>query len=121
MMPRILVADDDPAILSLLATRLAFEGFEVLQASDAMQAYTTLRRGHFDLVLTDLFAGSLQGPGTELQLLRALAGGTPIILMTGRRDIDDAEPFRYGLAAILHKPFEFKSLLTVLQLSLPTE
>ena len=53
-MPRILIADDEPAILGLLRTILESESFEVETARSAAEAKLRLSQQHFDLVLTDM-------------------------------------------------------------------
>jgi DNA-binding response OmpR family regulator len=51
--PTILTADDDPQVLRLVARNLAFEGYDVLTASDGELAFEQIEARKPDLVLLD--------------------------------------------------------------------
>lgn len=53
-MPRVLLVDDEPAILRLLQTVLALADFEVVASRSAADAVLCLQQERFDLVLTDM-------------------------------------------------------------------
>ena len=53
-MPRVLLVDDEPAILRLLQTVLAMADFEIATARSAADAVLRLHQEPFDLVLTDM-------------------------------------------------------------------
>lgn len=67
-MPRILIADDEPAILGLLRTILESESFEVETARSAAEAKLRLSQQHFDLVLTDM---RMESPIAGYDVVRA--------------------------------------------------
>ena len=67
-MPRILIVDDEPAILSLLRTILESESFEVETARSAAEAKLRLSQQHFDLVLTDM---RMESPIAGYDVVRA--------------------------------------------------
>jgi DNA-binding NtrC family response regulator len=117
--PRILVIEDDPGVLEVVSNVLSADGWDVLQADGAANAYTALRRADFDLVLSDLFASSLRGPALDLCVLQELAGMTPIVLMTGHPAIRDSHADAWGLTAILHKPCSLDQLRTTVRAALP--
>jgi two-component system response regulator GlrR len=58
---RILIVDDDPALLRLLSLRLEKEGFQVLEASSGEQALAILAAQTPDLVITDMRMGGMDG------------------------------------------------------------
>ncbi|MGV3569941.1 MAG: response regulator [Ramlibacter sp.] len=77
----ILLVDDEPDLLTILALLLEMEQFEVATASDGVQALDVVRSGNIALVLTDLMMPRLDGIG----LCQALRGDPatrhiPIIL-----------------------------------------
>jgi DNA-binding response OmpR family regulator len=67
-MPRILIVDDEPAILSLLRTILESESFEVETARSAAEAKLRLGQQHFDLVMTDM---RMESPIAGYDVVRA--------------------------------------------------
>lgn len=67
-MPRILIVDDEPAILGLLRTILESESFEVETARSAAEAKLRLSQQHFDLVLTDM---RMESPIAGYDVVRA--------------------------------------------------
>jgi two-component system, NtrC family, response regulator HydG len=112
---RILVADDDPAMLASLCVLLQSWGFETLQASDGAEAARLVERHDPDIVITDLVMPEVTG----LDLLRKLKAGDPhrpVLLVTAQGSIDDAvEAMKQGARDFLTKPLtdlpKLKSLL----------
>ena len=102
---RILVCDDDPALLQLTTDILQAEGHEVENSSSARQALDLMERQPYDLVLADLVL-----PGTGgLDLLREARSRWPeteVIIITGHGDIDTAvEAIKEGAYDYVTKPF----------------
>jgi DNA-binding response OmpR family regulator len=110
--PRILVADDDPELLSTVADALERMGGDVARAGTGAELVRRLvERGPFDLVITDIFMPWMDG----LQAMRSVryAGLAPaLIFMTGLAD--DSLPDRVAAlgrrAVLLRKPFELAEL-----------
>ncbi len=111
-MARILIAEDEESIRSLLARALAQDGHEVVANSDGAEALDTIAReqGRFDLLLTDIRMPVMDG------IALALAAGRdyprlPILLMTG---FADQRERAHGLNALIHdvitKPFSLADL-----------
>jgi len=104
-MANILVVDDEQGIREFLADALSFDGHEVAQAADGMEA---LRRTHdraFDLMLTDL---KMPGALTGIDLLRQLKSEQPdteVIVMTAHGTVETAvEAMKLGAYDYLQKP-----------------
>src|SRR4051812_13962282 len=57
----VLIADDDPEILTMLGIRLSKKGYEVLEAADGNQTLDLARRHHPDLVLLDVMMPGKNG------------------------------------------------------------
>ncbi|WP_322513997.1 response regulator [Rhodopseudomonas palustris] len=81
--PRILIADDDPGVLAVLATRCRKMGFEVDTANNGMQMLLKARRTAPDLMIVDVNMPKLDGLTASCHLLEP--GGPPmdVIVVTG--------------------------------------
>jgi DNA-binding response OmpR family regulator len=115
---RILVVDDDPALLTSLARMLTSEGFAVDVATDGAEGLTRARARRPTLVLLDLRMPVLDG-AAFLAAFRALPAGAavPVILITGSQDTAAArrriDP--RGVVLLLPKPFELDTLLAAVR------
>jgi two-component system, NtrC family, response regulator HydG len=112
--PRLLVVDDDRAILTLIGTIALAEGFDVATTINGEDAMKHLRHRPADLVLLDL-----RMPGvTGFDVLRAIREVSPrckVVLMTGYGTIDSAvEAVKLGAIDYLTKPFDLQRLRQLL-------
>jgi class 3 adenylate cyclase len=109
---RILVADDTPANVRILETRLARDGYEIVTARDGEEALAKARDTRPDLILLDIMMPKLDG----ISVCRALksdpaAPFTPIILVTALADAKDVVAgFDAGGDDYLIKPFDAQAL-----------
>jgi len=107
----ILVVDDDPALLRVVAMRLDMEGYATIAVDSGAQALTRLALSAVDLVLTDLRMTGMDG----LALFDAIAkryAGLPVIIMTAHGTVPEAvTATRRGVFAFLQKPFEAAALI----------
>src|SRR5438477_6791086 len=83
---RILVVDDEPDVLDLVADLLEADGHSVAKAANGKQALAAFRREFFRLIITDRDMPGMDG----YELCRAIRaerspGHTYIIMLTGRR------------------------------------
>src|SRR3954465_14685474 len=112
--PRLLVVDDDRAILTLIGTIALAEGFDVATTVNGEDAMKQLRHRPAELVLLDL-----RMPGiTGLDGLRSIRDVSPkckVVLMTGYGTIDSAvEAVKLGALDYLTKPFDLHRLRRLL-------
>jgi two-component system response regulator HydG len=112
--PRLLVVDDDRAILTLVGSVALAEGFDVATTVDGADALQNLANRSVDLVLVDL-----QMPGvTGLDVLRAIRDVNPrarVVLMSGHATIDSAvAAVKLGAMDYLTKPFDLHRLRQLL-------
>jgi response regulator RpfG family c-di-GMP phosphodiesterase len=111
---RILLVDDDPALLKLLRTTFEVADVEVAVAEDADAARRQVRRQHPNVIVLDV-----NMPGTNgLDLCRELKDdpktrSIPIVLLTGSSDDLNGEAKEAGADAIVLKPFSPLELLSV--------
>lgn len=114
----LLFVDDEPALRSLMAERLAERGFEVAQADSGEKALQLLEQFAFDVVVTDLRMPGIDGTqviGAALERYPGIVG----IVITGYGTVKDAvDAIKRGAADFVAKPFQFDELMHVLQKAL---
>jgi len=116
---RILVADDDPAILRLVQTILEKDHYSVVTARDGREAYKILQRDtDFIAAVLDVVMPQITGPElvrhmkTEKRLMRI-----PVMMMTAEQDPKlSSDSFAAGAVVFLPKPFTTAQLQTMLQM-----
>lgn len=112
---RVLIVDDEPDLLEVLAFELDRGGFDVLQAGSGHAAMGLLARERVDAVLTDLRMPG--GDGIELlDRLKARDAETPVVmLVTGNPDLPLEEAFNKGAAAVFTKPYDGAKICAALR------
>jgi CheY-like chemotaxis protein len=85
-MPKMLIADDDPAIVRLLAERCASMGFEVETASNGIQALLRANRTQPDILIIDVNMPKADGLSVCAQLRDPVKNPFDVVVVTGRRD-----------------------------------
>lgn len=104
-MTRILIVDDEPHILSLVARGLTADGYESVTAEDGEEALERASQGDIDLVILDVGLPSMDG-FEVLRNLRARGIGIPVIMLTARSTTADAvEGLDAGASDYVPKPF----------------
>ena len=113
--PRLLVVDDDRAILTLIGSVALGEGFEVATADDASDALGQLLARPADLVLLDLRMPGVTGFDV-LRSVREVSTDCKVVLMTGFGSIENAvEAVKLGATDYLTKPFDLARLRQLLR------
>src|SRR5881394_2005832 len=119
-MPRILIADDQPEVLTALRLLLKGENYDISPASSPAAVLKTVERQELDLVLIDLNYTRDTTSGSEgLELLsrvRAIDPTLPVVVMTAWGSVDVAvEAMRRGARDFIQKPWDNARLLAVLR------
>jgi len=113
--PRLLVVDDDRAILSLIGSVALAEGFEVATTDDAADALMHLLNRPADLVLLDLRMPGVTGFDV-LRSIRDVNSRCKVVLMTGFGTIENAvEAVKLGATDYLTKPFDLARMRQLLR------
>jgi len=118
--PRILVVDDDPTLVEIVAEILAEDHYEVLTAANGHDALALVYREHPDLVLTDLQMPRLDG----LELLRRLRRDLstcqiPVVFLTVVDELDaEVRALDLGADDYIAKPVQKARLLGRVQRAL---
>ena len=109
---RILVVDDDRAILELVSVRLTLDGYDVFGARDGREALQRLNGVRPDAMVLDLNMPVLDGFGVLQQLGKARTDRIPILVLTARHDAADVQrAIGMGARDYLAKPFKDAQLL----------
>jgi DNA-binding response OmpR family regulator len=104
--PQIMVVDDDPDTVSILARHLQREGFGAVEATSGTECLRLVHEQPVDVILLDLMMPDMDG----FQVCRALkedpeTAEIPVIMITARDDLDArAEGMRLGVSDFLAKP-----------------
>jgi len=116
---RMLVADDDPAILRLIATILEKENFNVVMARDGREAYKILQADpNFTAAILDVVMPHISGP----ELVRYMKSEErlkriPVMMMTAEQDPKlSSDSFSAGAVVFLPKPFTTAQLQIMMQM-----
>jgi CheY-like chemotaxis protein len=111
--PTILVADGDPKNLQILRESLEASGFEVIVASDGLQAWQKISSDVPDLILAEVNLPKLDG----FQLLEKLkadpvTSSIPLMFLTNRRELQDrVRSLRGGVKDYMIKPLHVKEVI----------
>jgi DNA-binding response OmpR family regulator len=110
--PLILVADDDPDILMLIAFRLERAGYEVVTARDGEEAVRAALERTPDVAVLDVMMPRVDGYEATRRLRQhAATSSMPIILLTARvQESDIAFGFEAGADDYVKKPFSPQEL-----------
>jgi two-component system response regulator GlrR len=110
-MARILIVDDDPALLKLLSLRLHYEGHVPIEASSGATALARLDHELPNILITDLRMPGMDG----LQLFEAVHRRyplLPVLILTANGTIPDAvNAMQRGVFGYITKPFEGADLM----------
>ena len=108
--PRILVVDDERAVLDLLAYNLRKAHYDVLTAENGRQALDLGRQTGPDLILLDLMLPEVDGLDVCRELRRS--SRVPIIMITARgEEVDRVVGLELGADDYICKPFSVRELM----------
>ncbi len=111
LQPRLLLVEDDSALVLTLTDLLASKGFQVENVQDGQEALERASEGGFDLIVLDVMLPHKDG----FEICRALrrrSVRTPIIMLTARGQVaDKVSGLKLGADDYLAKPFDSSELL----------
>src|SRR5215471_3811593 len=108
----VLVADDEPSTLALVASHVRSRGYKVLEASDGDQAWQLAHEHLPDLVILDVMMPGMSGWEVCRKIREAVSlAHTGVIMLTGiGENLNEMTSPLYGADAYLDKPFDFGDL-----------
>jgi len=114
----LLLVDDDPDLLRLLAIRLKANGYSVTAVESAQKALASIAASRPDLVLTDLRMEGMDGMAL-FQEVQASSPGLPVIILTAHGTIPEAvTAVKKGVFGYLTKPYDADELLSQIERAL---
>jgi DNA-binding NtrC family response regulator len=112
---RVLIVDDDSAVLRVLEAQLAREGFAVASSCDGREALDMAAQTKFDVVLLDVMMPGMNGIEV-LRELRSRAAPPEVVIMTGQPNVDVAvEAMKLGAHDFVVKPVDKPKLRQVVR------
>ena len=110
IMQRILVVDDEKMIRNVIREYAEFDGFEVTEAEDGMEAVEICRKEDFDLIVMDIMMPRLDGYSAIKEIRKTKQ--IPVIMLSARgEEYDKLFGFEIGIDDYVVKPFSPKELL----------
>jgi two-component system response regulator ResD len=109
-MYKILVVDDEEKIREIIRKYAVFEGYEVFQAGDGMEAVELCRTQEFDIIIMDVMMPELDGFSACKEIRKNQK--TPILMLSARgEEYDRIHGFEAGVDDYVVKPFSPKELM----------
>ena len=112
MAKRILLVEDDPAIIEGLTALLTAEHYEVISASDGEKGLLMAKNDNPDLIILDIMLPKMNGLDVLQTLRNTEKCMTPIIMLTSRKEeIDRVMGLEFGADDYIAKPFSTRELI----------
>jgi CheY-like chemotaxis protein len=116
VIPRVLLADDDEAVRSMLQVALERDGFEVVAVGGVTDALSRIARENFDVLLTDLHMPHAGDGFTVVGAMRHTHPNAVTLVLSGYPFLDEAlSAIRLQADAVLVKPIEIVSLRNLIR------
>lgn len=112
--PRLLVVDDEPAVLAFIREALTDEGYTVQTAGNGEEALQLARSLRPDLILLDVRLPGLDGWDVLDELRAATGKQSPVVVMTAGFDGQD-RALATGAQGYLGKPFDLDDLISAVE------
>ena len=109
-MAKILVVDDEAKIRMIIKEYAEFEGYEVAEAADGMEAVDKAKSDSFDIIIMDVMMPRLDGYSAVKEINKSKK--TPVIMLSARgEEYDKLFGFEIGVDDYVVKPFSPKELM----------
>lgn len=109
-MSKLLVVDDEDRIRAIIRKYGEFEGHEIVEAKDGMEAVERCRSQSFDLIIMDIMMPNLDGFSACKEIRKKV--NTPVIMLSARgEEYDRIHGFEIGVDDYVVKPFSPKELM----------
>lgn len=113
-MYKLLVVDDEKNIREIIKKYAEFEGYQVEEAKDGMEAVRICRQRDFDLIIMDVMMPELDGFSACREIRKTK--DTPVIMLSARgEEYDKIHGFELGVDDYVVKPFSPKELMMRVQ------
>lgn len=111
---KVLIVDDEPAIIDFLTMGLVNEGFEVMSAADGMSAMNLVKTFQPHIAVLDVMMPGMDG--LELSRMLKKTSNTAVIMLTAKDEVElRVKALIEGADDYMIKPFSFEELLADLR------
>ena len=111
---KLLIVDDEMKIRAIIRKYAEFDGFEVEEASDGMQAVSQCKLNAYDLVIVDVMMPELDGFSAVREIRKF--SNVPVLMLSARgEEYDRIHGFELGIDDYVVKPFSPKELMMRVQ------
>ncbi|MBN1621466.1 MAG: response regulator [Endomicrobiales bacterium] len=109
MAKKILLADDEPDIITILKRYLEVDGYNVTTASDGQEAFDKINNDTFDLIILDVMMPKINGWEVCKKIKSdPKTSNIPVIILTAKsQDVDALMSYECGANEYATKPFDF--------------
>ncbi len=113
-MAKILIVDDEAMIREVISEYAIYEGYEVREAKNGMEAIDFCKKEDFDVIVMDLMMPGIDG-FTAYEHIKKIKSIPALILSAKGEEYDKLYGFRIGIDDYVVKPFSPKELMARLQ------
>lgn len=107
---RILICDDESGLRAVIRRYAEFEGHEVEEAGDGMEAVIACRKNTYDIIIMDIMMPELDGFSAVKEIRKT--ADTPVIMLSARgEEYDKVLGFEIGVDDYVVKPFSSKEIM----------
>ncbi|MFC1646336.1 response regulator [Candidatus Omnitrophota bacterium] len=110
----VLVVDDEEVLRSLFTDILQDRGYNVVTAVNGLEAQDKVREIYFHVAFIDVHMPVMNGAQT-LRAIKEISPKTAIVMMDSFPDILLEEAEREGAVSCIHKPFDIKEVIEVIE------
>lgn len=107
---KILICDDESGLRAVIKRYAVFEGYEVVEAGNGMEAVEVCRNENFDIIIMDVMMPELDGFAAVKEIRKT--SDTPVIMLSARgEEYDKVLGFEVGVDDYVVKPFSSKEIM----------
>lgn len=109
-MAKILICDDEAGLRTVIKRYANFEGYEVIEANNGMEAVEVFKKDKFDIIIMDVMMPELDGFSAVKEIRKT--SDVPVIMLTARgEEYDKVLGFELGVDDYVVKPFSSKEIM----------
>jgi two-component system, OmpR family, response regulator ResD len=109
-MAKILICDDEEGLRAVIKRYAVFEGHEVVEAGDGMEAVEVCRKEKVDIIIMDIMMPELDGFSAVKEIKKIY--DVPVIMLSARgEEYDKIYGFEIGIDDYVVKPFSSKEIM----------
>ena len=114
VLAKILICDDEAGLRTVIKRYATFEGYDVAEAGDGMEAVELCRRETFDMIIMDIMMPEMDGFSAVKEIRKI--SDTPVIMLSAKgEEYDKILGFEVGVDDYVVKPFSSKEIMLRIQ------